>query len=439
MKPATYNMLLEAASRYNILTLTTSCAATCVFCSHHQNPKEVEAYYINKLTKEEAENLVEFLDGDSKITIGESATRICEGEPFAFEYIMDILKLVRSKYPNTTIQITTSGISLDAEILGQLQELKNIELNISLNSCSEGGRKKLYGGKAHMQAVEAVEMIKKYEIPFNGSIVAMPHTVGWEDLEKTIFYLADKGAATVRVFTPGYTRYTKIDLPGDGIAQQLEAMALRMRSKTTTPVLVEPVMLQDLEAQIEGVIDNSPAHKAGFKAGDRIIDVNGKSVYSRVDAYYKVYDALDPEITFVRQGQTAKCTIKKAKQSTSGLVFQYDIEPQRAARIRNSIDKFKGRECLMPVSKLGYGVMKKVLEDYQELDIRIAENSYFGGNIMCAGLLVLQDIEDLLKQLDKPPQVVFLPQIMMDERGRDLTGRNYIELEQEYGVTVVVL
>ncbi len=156
MKAAPYIMLLEAASKYNILTLTTSCATSCIFCSHHQNPDEVEAYYISKLTREQGENLLEFLDGKNKIVIGESATRICEGEPFAFEYIIEILELTRAKYPKAPIQITTSGINLDEALLQKLSSLGNIELNISLNSCTSEGRKKLYGGKEHMQAVRAV-------------------------------------------------------------------------------------------------------------------------------------------------------------------------------------------------------------------------------------------------------------------------------------------
>jgi hypothetical protein len=53
--------------------------------------------------------------------------------------------------------------------------------------------------------------------------------------------------------------------------------------------------------------------------------------------------------------------------------------------------------------------------------------------------LVLQDIEDALKKQHKLPQVVFLPQIMFDEKGRDLIGRHYVEIEQAYGIEVVVL
>ncbi|MDF2532786.1 MAG: radical superfamily enzymePDZ protein [Clostridia bacterium] len=439
MKAAPYNMLLEAASRYNILTLTTSCAAACVFCSHHQNPKEVEAYYINKLSKEEAENLVEFLDGNSKITIGESATRICEGEPFAFEYLMHILRLIREKYPNVIIQITTSGINIDEAILKELKDLQNIELNISLNSCNEAGRKKLYGGKAHMQGIATVEMLKKYDIKWGGSIVAMPHVVGWEDLRQTIAYLSDRGAATIRVFMPGYTKYTKIALPDNSINQELEKMAKALQNTIKTPIIVEPSIINSLDAIVEGVISNSPAGHTSLSEGCKIVSINGKAVYSRVDAYNRLYATSNPEVSFEKDGKLLSCLISKNKNSSAGLVFNYDIDPETAVRLERRIKKFSPKECLMLVSKLGYGIINKVIESSENLKIEIVANSYFGGNIMCAGLLVLEDIKDVLRAQCKLPQVVFLPQVMFDEKGRDLVGRHYMELEQEFDIEVVVL
>jgi MoaA/NifB/PqqE/SkfB family radical SAM enzyme len=439
MKAAPYNMLLEAASRYNILTLTTSCAAACVFCSHHQNPKDVEAFYVNKLTWEEAENLVEFLDGNSKITIGESATRICEGEPFAFEYLMDILKLIRAKYPNAPIQITTSGINLDEAILNELESIQNIELNISLNSCNEEGRKKLYGGKAHMQALAAIEMLKRYSIRFNGSIVAMPHVVGWEDLKQTILYLGNQGAATIRVFMPGYTKYTRILLPDENIHQELEHMAKALQNLIKTPVIVEPAMIDSLEPIIEGIIPDSSAYQTNLSVGSKILSVDDISVYSRVDVYNKLYAAANPKVHFEKDGKSFSCVMDKNKNTSSGLVFNYDIDPEAAKRIKRKVEKFSSQECLMLVSKLGYGIISKVLEGADQVKISIAANIYFGGNIMCAGLLVLEDIETALKLQNKLPQVVFLPQVMFDEKGRDLTGRHYLELEQKFGIMVVVM
>lgn len=441
MKAAPYSLLLEAASKYNILTLTTSCAASCIFCSHHQNPDEVETYYISKLTREEGENLIEFLDGKAKIVIGESATRICEGEPFAFEYIIDILELIRAKYPKAPIQITTSGINLDEELLQKLKILGNIELNISLNSCTLEGRKKLYGGKAHMQAVRAVDMLRQYDIKFNGSIVAMPHVVGWADMEQTIYYLSDKGAATVRVFMPGYTKYTRIPLPENDIIQRLIHMSKQLGKNTKTPIIIEPSLINNLDASIEGIIAKSPASssEADIRTGDIVLKVAGKQVFSRVEAYNRLYAAENPELVLKREDELIACIIQKSKKCTAGMIFNYDIAPESAARIKRTVERFRNTRCLMLVSQLGFEIISLVLKAYSDLDIKIAANNYFGGNIMCAGLLVLQDITDALLQQEIMPETLFIPQIMLDEKGRDLTGRNYIELEQQHNIKVIPL
>lgn len=438
MKAAPFSMLLEAASKYNILALTTSCATSCVFCSHHQNPREVEAYFISKLTMEQAENLIEFLNPQEKITIGESATRICEGEPFAFEHIMAVLELIRVKYPDTPIQITTSAINLEDAVLERLKTLGNIELNISLNSSSIEGRKKLYGGKEHMQALKAVERLREYGIKFNGSIVAMPHIVGWTDLEQTILYLSSKGAVTIRVFMPGYTKFTRIQLPEEDIMQKLWQMAVKLRKQSATPIIIEPSWIEDLDAVVEGVISDSPAAQTEIKPGDTILRVDGKPVFSRVEAYNRLFAAKKPVVDFRQESKVKSGTIEKPADSTSGLVFSYDMAAENAVRIKRAVEKFSSKNCLMLTSRLGFEILRLVLRDCENIDIKIAENSYFGGNIMCAGLLVLQDIEDILQQ-QKIPEVLFLPQIMLDEKGRDLTGRHYMEIEQQYNLIVVVL
>ncbi|MGI5998847.1 MAG: radical SAM protein, partial [Lutispora sp.] len=274
MQKAPLHMIYEAASRYNILALTSRCATSCVFCSHHQNPPEVEAFFVSDLTLDEAVTAMEFLDEDKKIIIGESATRLCEGEPFIHKDFIKILRLLREKYKNTPIQITTSGVYLDRETLGTLKSIGGIELNISLNSCTQEGREKLYRGRSLIEAVEAVKNIASYGISFNGSIVAMPHLVGERDIEDTIRFLSRWGAETIRVFMPGYTRYSKIPSPPDNIDDILRGIVTKLRHEIKTPLILEPTILKDLTPVVEGVVPDSPAHKAGFKGGEIITRIN---------------------------------------------------------------------------------------------------------------------------------------------------------------------
>ena len=50
---STWPLLLEAASHHNVLTLTSACNTSCVFCSHRQNPPGVLAYSTGRLDLEE--------------------------------------------------------------------------------------------------------------------------------------------------------------------------------------------------------------------------------------------------------------------------------------------------------------------------------------------------------------------------------------------------
>jgi NifB/MoaA-like Fe-S oxidoreductase len=439
MKPAPFNLLLEAASRDNILILTTNCSTSCVFCSHLQNPGDVEAYYVDELDKNQIETLIEFLDGRRKIVIGESATRICEGEPFLREDLIDILYSVRQKHGNTLVQITTSGIHLNEAVLSELKGLGNIELNISLNSCSMQGREKLYRGKAHMSAVEAVKLLEGYDIAFSGSIVAMPHLLGWEDIRESILFLNEYNASTIRVFMPGFTRFTKGILPPEDIGSRLSRFVSEIRGSIDVPLIMEPSGVEDLDAVIEGVIKVSAAWSAGLSKGDRIMEVNGEKTASRVDAYYKILKSRNPRLQVLRDGKTLEVEINKQAKAASGLVFNYDIHPDEINAIEKGILRNSGSRCLLLTSELAYPILTACIEQSASVRIEAARNGYFGGNIACAGLLTIRDVEAHLSSMEAQTDVVLLPSIMFDSSGRDLLGRHFKEIEEGLGIKAEVI
>jgi len=439
MKPAPFNLLLETASRDNILVLTTGCSTSCIFCSHLQNPEEVQAYYVDNLSREQIDTLVEFLDGTEKIVIGESATRICEGEPFLRSDIIDILRHIRQKYPGAAIQITTSGIHLNGTVLSRLESIGNIELNVSLNSSSIEGRKKLYRGKEHPSAVEAVKLMKDSKLDYSGSIVAMPHLVGWEDIRETILFLQDNRASSIRLFMPGYTRYTRGLLPPDDIRDRLADFSAGLGKLLRIPLITEPSGVKDVLALVEGVLEGSPAWKSGIEKGDRILRINGKKAVSRVDAYYKVYEAGRPGVELLRNGNILRLVLDKQPASPSGLVFNYDVHSDTILGIKRGISGNKGRSCLILTSELAYCMLAGCIPDRGGVEIEAVRNEFFGGNILCAGLLTVSDIKLHLEGKTKLPEVLLLPGIMFDVSGRDLLGSHFMELEEELGIKVVVI
>jgi len=351
---------------------------------------------------------------------------------------MGILKLLRKKFKNTAIQITTSGIYLDERTLETLKSIGNIELNISLNSCSKEGREKLFNGRSLTEAVESVAGISSYGINFSGSIVAMPHVVGEKDIEDTIRFLSKWDAETIRIFTPGYTRYSRISNPPNGTYNILQQLVNGIRKEIDTPILLEPAILKDLTPVLEGVIKGSPAQLSGLKTGDVIVRINGKPVFSRVDAYYKALSSENPEIEYIRKNIIKKTVLKKPPESRSGLVFNYDMDMEALDAIKASIQRNLGKRCLLLTSKFAYEIIAQCFQ-YENVSIELAENLFFGGNIGCCGLLVLEDIKHKINDMPNSCDVVFLPSIMFDNRGRDLTGKHYKDLESELGISIEII
>jgi len=404
-----------------------------------QNPAEIDTYYVDNLSREQIYTLIEFLDKAEKIIIGESATRICEGEPFIREDITEILQSIRLKYVSTPIQITTSGIHLSEAVLSELKSIGNIELNVSLNSSSIGGREKLYRGKAHMEAVDAVKKLINYGISYSGSIVAMPHLVGWEDISETVLFLKENGASTIRIFMPGYTKFAKGILPPENIKSSLEKFTAKLGKTIDTPLIIEPSGINDLNAEVLGVKMGSPAWNSGIVKGDRILRVNGKAVISRVDAYYRILKTGNPKLKVLRGWEFKEIIVNKPAKVPSGLVFNYDIHPDTINRIERGILRYRGSRCLLLTSELAYGMLTGCILQNDSVKIEAVKNRYFGGNIMCAGLLTISDIEAYMSETGHMPEVLILPEIMFDTAGRDLLGEHFKKIEESLGIKVEVI
>jgi len=431
--------IIASVQRANILPLTSKCNLDCSFCSHKFNPAEIEVYTISSRPIEEIEASLELLSPKEKIVIGESASKIIEGEPFLHPNIRDILKSIRRRFPEIPLQITTNGTYLTEDNIDLLQALSPIELYVSLNSADPHKRSLLMRDRRPEIAIKGIEHLAEAGIPYHGSLVAMPWVVGWDDIAETIRYLDRNLASTIRVFIPGYTHLAPPSWPEpDILRSEALTFVLKMRKMIDTPLLLEPPLLTDLIAEVVGVIRDSPASEADIKMGDRIVKVAGEKVTSRAEAFYRLKRLADPTMILEREGKEISIILNKELGESSGLVFENDIEPYLLNSLERIRARYKQDEVWALVASSSSTILRKIM---QPLGIEVVEvkNRFFGGTISSAGLLVVDDFRATLREKiadGKYPEVILVPSIAFDERGRDLRGESYLELAKEFDIIV---
>ena len=444
----TEQLILHSAQEFNILPLTSRCDAKCVFCGHRYNPPQVRIVEIPPRTLEEVERTLLFLDGNKKIVIGESATNIIEGEPFSHPQFPQIIKLIREKYPHTVISLTTNGHRINRGMIHILQEAMPVEINVSLNSATVRGRKILMGereGQAE-KGIKSVELLHRAGIPFHGSMVAMPHLVGWADLRTTIDYLCQCGALTVRILMAGYGKNACSELKfiPEVMHRELADFIYPLAETASCPLLLEPPMINDLKPVTAGALRGSKAYQAGIKRGDLILDINGRIPRSRVEAWELAQEPGKIHIKVEREGRVLELAWQNKRNEKSGLVMEYDFDMERWDRIESMVKRLSG-PAVMLCSLLAQNTLKalkKTVRQKELLNIQPVNNNFFGGSIGAAGLLTINDFYTAYgeyREIKDRPELILLPREAFDYLGRDLTGRSYKELEEKAGVQVIVI
>lgn len=443
-------LLLKTVQDKGILPVTSVCNMACQFCSHRNNPTGLDVYRLGHLDLSLIKELLEYLPVDGPVIIGESATRIIEGDPLAHPQFLKIIEMIRRYFPEKEIKITTHGSYLNSKIINVLQEKMPVELNISLNCSCPEERVFLMADKKPKQVFSALEILAVSSIKFNGSIVAVPHLIGWQALDKTISLLNEYNPETIRVFMPGFTRYSAENIRFEPNTMYKKMIRfIEKYDRFRTPVLLEPPQINSLDCVIKGIIRNSPAEKSGLFKGDIITSVNQEGVMSRVDGFKKILDAANPSIKIKRGDLELDIFLKKRKGESSGLIVDYDLSVEMLGELSRTLLKNTGRKIAIMTSVLGKGVINAFLnyfkntynfsEESSKIDLLVAENRLFAGSIMSAGLLTNSDIISCIKEAGKSYQKVVLPGIIFDDFGNDLNGKGYREIEQALDMKVDIV
>ena len=441
-------ILFKTVKEDNILPITSICKLNCIFCSHKNNPPAVETYSFGHLDFELIKTMIEFLNPERPVFIGESASKIIEGEPFVHPDIYQILKYLRQRWPEIEIKITTSGSFLELDQINLLKTLDPLELNISLNAPAPEERVFLMNDSRPDNVFKVIPKLKEYSIDFEASIVSMHQLKGFEYLKITFDFLENYPPKSLRVFIAGFSSYAEKDLIIDKNEYfKLDQFIATKREGYSYPIIIEPQQISSLIAEVNDVIADSAAAASGLKSGDIIIRVNKQKVESRVDAFYKIKSAQNPELEFIRQDEKISAALSKEKNQNSGLIMSYDLNLEQKRKLKayaeESEKRHNDKATVILCSQLAYKFLKEFLQSYlnsnQNLKLLQSENKFFGGSIIAAGLLTNQDLIKTINKVDRKIEGIILPEIIYDYYGNDLLGEHYSQLEDKFKAEVILI
>lgn len=489
-------LLLKTVQEKQILPITSLCSLNCLFCSHRQNPPDINVYHFGHLDLKLIAELIDYLPRKGVVTIGESATKIVEGEPLIHPDFKKVITLLRRKFPQKQINLTTAGSFLGDKLLDFLQKQPPLTLNLSLNCSTPRERAKVMADPQPERVFHLLEELECRGFEYHGSITAWPGILKNNSLERAVLLLEKHQAKTVRIFIPGYTAYSAPELKNEiseEWEQKIRKAVTGIQKKLALPVLLEPPQLTDFKIRIQGIIKNSPAREVGLKKFDRITKINSKKMPTRSEAFRVLVEAEDPRITVCRnrttiadngsldgkqsleQPEVFNTVLKKKSGQKPGLVVHYDLSRQELTELEKIIkqtisrksagnngknrSKFPAKENssqkqgVMGVitSRLGSELLHKLLSEIcanvpgavlnDNVRLIVVDNNYFGGNIRSAGLLTTGDILRTLRDryADTDFKILLIPRVIYGFTGEDLQGIGQQRLMKKTGADLKLI
>jgi len=409
------------------------------------------------------------------------------GEPFLNPSIMDILKIARETEPGLLLDITTNADFLTEKVIRELAELKPISMVVSINSANAPLRKKIMRSTHPDVGIKAIPLLREAGIQFIGSIVG-PASVPVEDIADTARYLDRYSALQVRLLLPGFTRFHPEEVAFDTPSRwgDIVKTAHRLRQEFSTPIMIQPGFFwnQDISAVLDGVYRDSPAERAGLKFGDRIVEIDGQLIITKAEASDLL--RVTPEEKAERGCFRRSLKLERGEEifeaelrddsllhddhypykpagyglcdrsfrgNTFGIHLIDGFRLESLKTIKESVDKHPGvRKVLLfttPLAKKLFAQAMMIVRnspefhmDSLELRVTVAEQRYWGGNIVIGDLNVVQDYIDHILILDRGgyrPDLVLIPRSFVGEWGFDVLGESYFEIERKTGVLVELL
>ena len=452
--------------------ISTACNMRCPFCYEEGDPEGVSV--INEpaemTTMEEIEERLRYYDPVRGTGLFQPLTYI--NEIFCNPRAMDIIERLRAASPHEVLTFVTNGTYLDEPTVARIAQLKPVFFNFSVNSLDTTIRRKILRDSQPEVAIQAIELLRAYGIPYLASLVCWP-TIPWSDIENTVRLLDQAGCAIVRFSLSAYSKHLKgRRYNREEFWQQGLAVALALMEEVDIPIKVEPYhyMDQSFLPRLAGVIKGSPAARAGLRTGDMVLTIEQKPVptanhaLSALAASAKRSPLVHLTYQSKRDGRQRAAVLD---QRTGPFGYPYDQMQDFAGfewglilidnlkfsylqEMRQLIDAHRAHRVLLCSSELMKPIVQQMIQisdAFHDIDlaVEVPENRYFGGTIVLGDLLTVEDyvafIQEFKERSGQPPELVLIPSspFSRGEWLRDLTGVPFTEIERRTGVNVALI
>jgi hypothetical protein len=458
----------ETNTAMNALTpISSVCNSRCHFCFEENAPYPRER---SIMPMAEAHTRLKYYSPETGESLFPSDRN--HMETFIHPQAVDIIELARERQPGKLFWITTNGSHFTEDKVARLAELKPLIFKLSLNVSDPALNRELMGtGKRTETAIEAPQLLQKYRIPFMGSIVAWP-TIPLEAITETVRYMERCEAYAIRIRLPLSHRWLKHQLETDFDShwKTVAAYAHELRHSLDVPLFVEPPIywVNPVIPEVDGVVKNSPAQRAGVRARDVIRSVNGEPIRTRIHSE-AVLDRLhmageaDIDLDVERAGELLRLHLHEngAGQDTYpynadffyrgenyGIFHVEDFRLHHIQKLFDVIERYRAENVLLfsstvvaPIFETLVASIPEFAAQLEHVTLRletVGENS-FGGNYGVMDSRVVEDYARVVRKVlaeGHELDLILIPDAFGSPWGTDVFGQSYSDLAMEVGVPV---
>ncbi len=456
------------------------CNIRCSFCYNRGNPPSIALGNLQRPPEEERHEMMtrlRYLHLRAGLSLYSTLGDIYE--ILIHPHILDVLRPLR-EITDKPFRIATNGAALTPQLIEKLSELKPVYLYLSVNSVSEADESRTMSDGALRIPASALQNLKEAGIPY--ALVLVPWPVK-RSLEQVLDSMSDTvglarrhHAHLVEINLPGYTRFfcgrKLFDL--EEVWSTTVAHVRKLREICSTPIVAMPTMYEENLYEpvknlpsVIGMVENSPAQKAGIEQGDLIEKINGIKIISRPQArdilsMVRGSGAAELRLTLNRRGKEVEIQVNtgdhgypyspEIDQHLGVITLGTGLRMSCLQELKNLIEERGAKHVLFLSSALVKPVFQQMLSESPlfagsgiSVEIEVPANRFLGGNVFMGDLLTVQDfidaVNEYLQSGGERPHLVVIPSspFSLGAWGRDLTGRCYLQIERAVGVPVALL